>query len=212
MKTFIILLRHPFYEKLVRQTLFNAERLGWNINVFFAINGNDVTNDTWKNYEIFWSNHRPQDNLPGVFGCFLSHWTLWNKCIEINEPIIIVEHDVDIDCEWQNINLHNVEILKLFTSTSQMHYVDDVSGNWAVGAHAYCITPLGANKLINFVKENGAFAVDVLMGDNIIDVKYSSDIYINKHAIGFSNNELYVYDRMSPGASFSTTSNLSDII
>ena len=29
----------------------------------------------------------------GEVGCFLSHWHLWNKCIEKNEPIIVLEDD-----------------------------------------------------------------------------------------------------------------------
>ena len=29
----------------------------------------------------------------GVLGCFISHFSLWEKCIQLNEPIIILEHD-----------------------------------------------------------------------------------------------------------------------
>lgn len=29
----------------------------------------------------------------GVVGCFLSHYSLWNKCIELNTPIGVLEYD-----------------------------------------------------------------------------------------------------------------------
>ena len=29
----------------------------------------------------------------GEVGCFLSHWNLWNKCIEENESLLILEDD-----------------------------------------------------------------------------------------------------------------------
>jgi GR25 family glycosyltransferase involved in LPS biosynthesis len=40
----------------------------------------------------------------GVIGCFLSHFYLWKKCIELNEPILILEHDAEIirNIDWLN--------------------------------------------------------------------------------------------------------------
>lgn len=32
-------------------------------------------------------------NTNGVKGCFLSHYTMWKKCLELNKPILIFEHD-----------------------------------------------------------------------------------------------------------------------
>lgn len=33
---------------------------------------------------------------PGVMGCFDSHYRLWKKCVELNEPIIVWEDDVEL--------------------------------------------------------------------------------------------------------------------
>ncbi|WP_104713491.1 glycosyltransferase family 25 protein [Helicobacter cetorum] len=35
--------------------------------------------------------------LPQELGCFLSHYFLWKKCLELNEPIIILEDDVALE-------------------------------------------------------------------------------------------------------------------
>ena len=37
-------------------------------------------------------------HMDAVAGCFLSHYSLWKKSVETNEPILILEHDV----EFQN--------------------------------------------------------------------------------------------------------------
>jgi glycosyl transferase family 25 len=36
----------------------------------------------------------PKACTPGVKGCFYSHYRLWQKCVELNEPIIIWEDDI----------------------------------------------------------------------------------------------------------------------
>ena len=195
-KTFIIVLDIEYYTKLVEKTIADAKLLNWNIEIFPAINGTTITDKTWKDYGIYWSYHRATDNKPGVYGCFLSHWILWNKCIELNKPIIILEHDAKVYSEWQDINLNYVEILKLFPSNSAMHFTDTVSGKWSTGAHGYYITPIGAEKLINFVKIHGAFAADVVIGDNVVDVKFDPSFRIGRHnTLNSSTTEIpYSFD------------------
>jgi len=34
-------------------------------------------------------------HMDALAGCFLSHYSLWKKSVEINEPILILEHDVE---------------------------------------------------------------------------------------------------------------------
>ena len=36
----------------------------------------------------------------GEVGCFLSHYLLWKKCIDLNEPILILEDDAIITDEF----------------------------------------------------------------------------------------------------------------
>ena len=50
----------------------------------------------------------------GERGCFLSHFCLWKKCIELNEPILILEHDITMIRQLPNNILDNVtELLNL---------------------------------------------------------------------------------------------------
>lgn len=42
----------------------------------------------------------------GELGCFASHYLLWEKCIELNEPIVVVEDDAQLeDCFADSIQL-----------------------------------------------------------------------------------------------------------
>lgn len=35
----------------------------------------------------------PYGNLQACMGCAMSHYLLWRKCVELDEPILILEHD-----------------------------------------------------------------------------------------------------------------------
>lgn len=49
---------------------------------------------------------------PGENGCFASHRKLWEKCIELKEPIVILEDDVNLtDFFWSELS--NIESLVL---------------------------------------------------------------------------------------------------
>tara|TARA_Y100001958_G_scaffold159648_1_gene162213 strand:- start:1124 stop:1765 length:642 start_codon:yes stop_codon:yes gene_type:complete len=93
---------------------------------------------------------RPENCIAG----FLSHHSLWMKCLELNEPIVIFEHDAVITNDIPNLVLF--DILNLgkpsygkFNTPTFIGYGSLVSKPYFPGAHAYRITPKGAADLIN---------------------------------------------------------------
>ena len=50
---------------------------------------------------------------PGVIGCFYSHYTLWKKCVDLGEPIMIFEDDVKFYRGWTPVDWEGVLILSL---------------------------------------------------------------------------------------------------
>ena len=85
---------------------------------------------------------------------FLSHHSLWQKCLDLNEPIVIFEHDAVLINDVPNLVLF--DILNLgkpsygkFKTPSYIGYGSLVSKPYFPGAHAYRITPRGAADLIN---------------------------------------------------------------
>ena len=100
---------------------------------------------------------------PGVIGCFYSHYRLWQKCIELNEPIMIFEDDVIFErgytpVEWQEILLlctgkeshkHEFYSSKLYNPTETPKAVK-LHNTSMPGAVGYAIKPEAAKKLVEY--------------------------------------------------------------
>ena len=93
---------------------------------------------------------RPENCIAG----FLSHHSLWMKCLELNEPIVIFEHDAVVTNDIPNLVLFDMLNLGKpsygkFNTPTFIGYGSLVSKPYFPGAHAYRITPKGAADLIN---------------------------------------------------------------
>jgi GR25 family glycosyltransferase involved in LPS biosynthesis len=102
---------------------------------------------------------------PGVIGCFYSHYNLWSKCVELNEPIMIFEDDVKFYREYKPVHFNGVLILSLgkssFLGEPGKTYLENPTGiptalpwkNFSMpGASGYAITPDAALGLIKFYR------------------------------------------------------------
>ena len=81
-----------------RLASFNTNNSNLSYEVFRAVDGNQISYN--KLVESgFDTDHDWIDPLLGTpltkgeVGCFLSHWHIWCKCIEKNEPLIVLEDD-----------------------------------------------------------------------------------------------------------------------
>jgi glycosyl transferase family 25 len=92
MKTYIIRLKdNVISEKYAAECVNQAATFGIEINYFDAINGLEYPSHLEK-LKIF-PKYKFKKGRAGVFGCFLSHYYLWKKCVEDNVPYLILEHD-----------------------------------------------------------------------------------------------------------------------
>ena len=127
--------------------------------------------------------------LPGEMGCFDSHYRLWQKCIELNEPILIFEDDVQlvrpyIPIEWDDV------LSVAFSHTKKMskyrHYLDTPEGVPMAapygqasmpGNGGYAIKPHAAEILVEEYKNT------YLPADNAINQDLVK-IQIHSHMMG----------------------------
>ena len=123
--------------------------------------------------------------------CFLSHYFLWKKCAEQDEPMLILEHDaifvkpleyqyiLDAECEIAGINDPRGATRKsqeFHEKIQQKHQrvqiaptIDDPTIPQGIaGNSAYIIKPSGAKKMLELVKEYGAWPNDALMCKQLI--------------------------------------------
>jgi len=127
---------------------------------------------------------------PGVVGCFYSHYALWNKCIELGEPIMIFEDDVKFYRNYEPVDFEGVLVLSLgkssFLTEPQKTYLENPTGDPKItkwvnfsmpGASGYAITPDAAKGLVKFYKSYWYPA------DNAIN-QFITPIYLHSYMMG----------------------------
>lgn len=115
--------------------------------------------------QLIGSNDIGKMSRPGVIGCFYSHYNLWKKCVELNEPIMIFEDDVKFYREYIPVHFDGVLILSLgkssFLDNPGKTYLESPTGipsalpwkNFSMpGASGYAITPDAALGLVKFYR------------------------------------------------------------
>lgn len=128
-------------------------------------------------------------SIPGILGCFYSHYRLWEKCVELNEPIMIFEDDVLFTRTYHPVNFQDVIILVLGNPQKSGKYMpfltnpegepraEDYYQASLPGTPGYAIKPHAARKLVNEYKNF------FLKSDNAIN-KHFVKLQIHSHLMG----------------------------
>lgn len=98
----------------------------------------------------------------GQIGCFASHYELWKKCVELDEPIVILEDDIYISSDFSSkLNylepkLRKFEFIRLAATFKQKSWrIEDgvkLFKEGPRGTTGYVITPIAATKFIQHIK------------------------------------------------------------
>ena len=91
--------------------------------------------------------------LENCISAFLSHYSLWKKCIELNENILVLEHDAYFndavpDVPFQDICNFGQPSYGKFITPSNLGLNPLTSKRYLPSAHAYGVTPNGSNLLV----------------------------------------------------------------
>ena len=144
---------------------------GWNVSLFPGVDG---TLEKLQDHNLFpYKEHKKCKRLmesPGVQGCFLSQYLLWQRCFLEQQPICIFEHDVIFKKPMGQFL--DVDVYK-FEGFNKAKPIPP--GNWYEGARAYRITPNGAKKILDWVHNNGAMPADWMLCDGIVDMKFDKE-------------------------------------
>lgn len=128
-------------------------------------------------------------NSPGILGCFYSHYRLWEKCAELNEPILIFEDDVIFSREFFLVDWEDVLITVLGNPQKSEKYMNLLTNPEGVpraldyyqaslpGTPGYAIKPHAARKLVEIYKNSFA------KSDNAINKHYLR-LQIHSHIMG----------------------------
>ena len=128
---------------------------------------------------------------PGIQGCFYSHYRLWQKCVELNEPITIWEDDIVLSRPYMPVEWTDVLVLALGhpgKTDKYRHYLDNPSGTPIAadyyqssmpGNCGYAIKPHAAKKLVD------TYAKTYLAADNAIN-QHHVIIQVHSYVMGIA--------------------------
>jgi GR25 family glycosyltransferase involved in LPS biosynthesis len=161
------------------------------IEIFDAITPKDKPKELFKqetlNPSEFLSN--TYSRLQPLMCCFLSHYFLWKKCIELNEPIAIFEHDAVFIRKFDSKEIQNHLDTKHgvisigapsfgnFKTPSKNGIVKLMSKQYMPGAHALIVHPIAASKLIKYAQTYSPEPTDVFLHNKRFDFLYEQYPY-----------------------------------
>lgn len=197
MKSFIITLAGNIVsETHAIDCIKQSESFGINVEYFNAINGNDYPAHL-KRLNMS-PRYKFKKGRAGVFGCFLSHYYLWNNCVSDDVPYLILEHDgyfirplpdnildqfsdvlkldgLDPYSKSYNTGLENQKsypiIYKKYHNPAAKFLEKNQTGNYMRGAYGYIIKPHAAKKVIDWIAINGFVPADQQLGDALVDIQ-----------------------------------------
>tara|TARA_E500000318_G_C3534912_1_gene202140 strand:+ start:231 stop:869 length:639 start_codon:yes stop_codon:yes gene_type:complete len=146
-----------------KRCIESAKKFGLEPEIFEAITPKD------NPYNILKEEGMPTNNLlldgncskpaPAIC-CFLSHYFLWKKAIELNEPILCLEHDA-IVVKKLPLPLKHTGVCNLGKPSYGRYITPKKAGTYKLfsklnrhfpGTHAVLVSPNGAKKLIEQTK------------------------------------------------------------
>jgi GR25 family glycosyltransferase involved in LPS biosynthesis len=128
-------------------------------------------------------------STPGVKGCFYSHYRLWQKCVELDQPIIIWEDDIVLRRKFIPVKFKDVLVVALGHPTKSQGYLEylefpqgrprarEYRQTSMPGCCGYAIKPHAAKKIVDTYQKT------FLPADNAIN-QYHVRIQIHNYIMG----------------------------
>lgn len=160
MKGYVITISDvPQSVQVAKRCIKSAQRVGFEVQPFWATSPRHGVEQFAKSEGI------PTEGFKEVYSryinclaAFCSHYRLWQKSYEENETLMVLEHDAYFVNEIPSNAFGGI---MSFGKPSYGKYVTPqligrnklISKQYLPGAHAYAVTPYGAEKLIAKAKE-----------------------------------------------------------
>ena len=167
-ETYIITIKghkHSEYSSRICQEAFRKHNSHLGLQVFDAVTPTTL-DDALKKLDMRWAPDKKvmsRSASPSKGACAVSHITLWNKVMQENKPLLILEHDdyavrpftkedyeSAMDSRYSFISLKEIEREQFFDG--------DEDGLWQpttcmAGGHCALVKPAGAKMIIDFIMD-----------------------------------------------------------
>lgn len=206
MKCFIIVLQESEHSRKVgKDAIDAANKFGIYPEIHNGVLGYKSP-ELFSKYGITRFLTRDIIDNPGHQGCFLSHFEVWMKCVQLNEPVIVLEHDgvfirelpedildrfdgvlkLDPLDVYDGVDKYNAKVEESLSKPVEVWH-QPARGNWhgvgefIWGGYGYIIKPHAAVELIHFARRIGAAPTDVHIGRNLVDIKSTTVPVVKMH-------------------------------
>ena len=177
MKTIVINLP----DRKDRMTTFNKNNTNLDYEVFSAVEGYKIDYAKLQS-QGFDTNHNWIDPIlktpltKGEVGCFLSHWHIWNKCIEKNEPILVLEDDAILTDKFDMKEIEKLSYDFVYLGWKEMGESEEIDGKLVKPVYpywtlAYIIRPDAARVLVNNVIKRNIIPVDEYLPTKMNEIR-----------------------------------------
>lgn len=215
--TYIISLKdNKISQDLTQRCIKSCESVGQPYKVFYGFDGNsgeiitpeELEGQSWLN----WLRLHDCTLTPTQIGCVYSHFALWTKCLELDKPIVILEHDsVMID----KFLFHSVFNSIIYLGSREQYkgspvFATPPHGSDNMGmyrflcrAHAYSIDPTIAKNLVSYVLKMGIHtSLDVMLRADIFPMCQFGLFAYDKPGISTIHKEEWVRRQEDRGLNY----------
>lgn len=175
-------------EQLAQRCATSCERVGQKYEFWDAYNGISNPIQLPDHHNVIMDLLKITDHYMtrGEVACALSHISLWSKCVLLDQPIVILEHD--------SIMLKPYTQHPLYNSIGYLGGREQTNNGWAVKsippfasegpnyhficrAHAYAIDPIVAKNMLAHVIKMGIHApLDIMIRSDLFPI-HQLDLY-----------------------------------
>jgi len=176
-KAYIITIKdHENSEKMATRCLESCQKVGQPAEIFDAFDGTGpeiIVPEHSRNKDwVSWLKLVNKTLTKPEICCFLSHFALWVKCVEEDQPLIALEHDAVM---LQPFKEHMAINALIYLGSNEMvrnNYWNPIPPHaqlcpdyrYILRTHSYSVDPICAKNLISDAINKGIYtAVDVMM-------------------------------------------------
>lgn len=179
---------------MAQRCLDSCKKLKYQAELYFGFDGTGeelivpehLQNQTW----FRWLKVTDHYQSLAEIACSLSHISLWVKCMEMDRPIVILEHDAIMVRPYITHEIYNGivylgskdNIRNNSSRTGILPLYSSINKNWNFihRAHAYSIDPAAARRLYSNVLQRGIYE--------------SADVMIRADDVAIIQTDIYAYD------------------
>jgi Glycosyltransferase family 25 (LPS biosynthesis protein) len=125
--------------------------------------------------------------------CVLSHVSLWIRCMLLDQPIVILEHDAVMLKPFTQIERYNSIVWLGSVEWAEqnwpmlsipLHGSEGPNYHFLLRAHAYAIDPPMAKNLVSYVIEHGiCTSADVMLRADLFNISHQGLFAYDKHDV-----------------------------